>query len=111
VCYGQSEIVHGVLVQCKKGEVLAIMGRNGMGQDNAYESIDGPAAVEIWNAGFGWRKLGKLESFKRVKQGLAYVPTGPHGLPNMSVTDNIPSRHGAIKTGKYQRISTPLFPF
>src|ERR1700709_2410562 len=89
VCYGQSEVVHGVTFSAKKGEILAIMGRNGMGKTTLMKALVGLLPLKSGTLDLDGANIGKLESYKRVKQGLAYVPQGRMVFPNMSVTDNI----------------------
>ncbi|MFL2938036.1 MAG: urea ABC transporter ATP-binding subunit UrtE [Opitutales bacterium] len=90
VSYGESEVINSLDLELKKGEILAVMGRNGMGKTTLFKSLIG-----ILGCGSGSsikiddRELASEPSFQRVRQGLAYVPQGRMIFPNMTVTDNI----------------------
>ena len=90
VSYGESKVITSLDLELKKGEILAVMGRNGMGKTTLFKSLIG-----ILECGSGSSiKLDDTElatepSFQRVRKGLAYVPQGRMIFPNMSVTDNI----------------------
>lgn len=110
VCYGQSEIVHGVSFTARKGEILAIMGRNGMGKTTLMKALMGLLPMKSGTLDLDGASIGKLDSFKRVKQGLGYVPQGRMVFPNMSVTDNIRAGMEQSKTGKIPDEIYTLFP-
>ena len=90
VSYGESKVISDLDLELQKGEILAVMGRNGMGKTTLFKSLIG-----ILGCGSGSsikiddRELAKEPSFMRVRNGLAYVPQGRMIFPNLSVTDNI----------------------
>ena len=90
VSYGESKVISDLNLELQKGEILAVMGRNGMGKTTLFKSLIG-----ILGCGSGSsikiddRELAKEPSFMRVRNGLAYVPQGRMIFPNLSVTDNI----------------------
>ena len=90
VSYGESQVIGNLDLELQKGEILAVMGRNGMGKTTLFKSLIG-----ILGCGSGSSiKIDDLElvsepSFQRVRKGLAYVPQGRMIFPNMTVTDNI----------------------
>ena len=90
VSYGESKVISGLDLELQKGEILAVMGRNGMGKTTLFKSLIG-----ILECGSGSsikindRELATEPSFMRVRSGLAYVPQGRMIFPNLSVTDNI----------------------
>ena len=90
VSYGESKVISGLDLELQKGEILAVMGRNGMGKTTLFKSLIG-----ILECGSGSsikindRELATEPSFMRVRNGLAYVPQGRMIFPNLSVTDNI----------------------
>jgi urea transport system ATP-binding protein len=111
VSYGESEVIGGLELELGKGEILAIMGRNGMGKTTLFKSIIG-----ILASGAGSSiKVDKLEvahlpSFKRVQAGLAYVPQGRMIFPNMTVTDNIRIGLETAQSKKIPDYIYELFP-
>lgn len=90
VSYGESKVISDLDLELQKGEILAVMGRNGMGKTTLFKSLIG-----ILGCGSGSsikindRELATEPSFMRVRNGLAYVPQGRMIFPNLSVTDNI----------------------
>jgi urea transport system ATP-binding protein len=90
VSYGESKVITDLDLELRKGEILAVMGRNGMGKTTLFKSLIG-----ILECGSGSsikindRELATEPSFMRVRSGLAYVPQGRMIFPNLSVTDNI----------------------
>ena len=90
VSYGESKVITDLDLELRKGEILAVMGRNGMGKTTLFKSLIG-----ILECGSGSsikindRELATEPSFMRVRNGLAYVPQGRMIFPNLSVTDNI----------------------
>lgn len=99
VSYGQSEVIHGVNFAVRENEILAVMGRNGMGKTTLFKSLIG---ILPCKAGSSIRlqdkELAELPSHKRVANGVAFVPQGRMIFPALSVLDN-------IKTGLRSRDS------
>ena len=90
VSYGESKVISDLNLELQKGEILAIMGRNGMGKTTLFKSLIGilgcgsDSSIKINET-----ELASESSYMRVRKGLAYVPQGRMIFPNLSVTDNI----------------------
>ena len=97
VAYGQSEVIHGLDLTVAAGEIVAIMGRNGMGKTTLMKSLIGivPSRGTIRIAD---RSIEMLESYQRVGAGLAYVPQGRMIFSAMTVRENIET--GLTVTGE-----------
>ncbi|HVY08423.1 MAG TPA: urea ABC transporter ATP-binding subunit UrtE [Burkholderiales bacterium] len=89
VSYGQSAVIRDMSFNVGANEVLAIMGRNGMGKTTLFKSLMGVLPSRGGNITLGEKELGPLESFQRVRSGLAYVPQGRMIFPTLSVVENI----------------------
>ena len=89
VNYGQSEVIHGISFVAKPREILAIMGRNGMGKTTLFKSLIGILPSRKGSVKLDTHELTGLPSHERVHQGLALVPQGRMIFPTLSVTDNI----------------------
>ncbi|MDP2325231.1 MAG: ATP-binding cassette domain-containing protein, partial [Gammaproteobacteria bacterium] len=76
VSYGQSAVIRNLNFSAAKNEVLAIMGRNGMGKTTLFKSLMGVLPAREGSIRLGDQELAPLESFQRVRSGLAYVPQG-----------------------------------
>lgn len=98
VSYGQSEVIHGMSFDVKPAEIVAIMGRNGMGKTTLMKSLIGIVPSEKGGIKIDDKNVEKLESFQRVKNGLAFVPQGRMIFSSMTVKENIET--GLTVTGK-----------
>jgi len=100
VSYGQSEVIHGISFATRPAEILAVMGRNGMGKTTLFKSIIGILPSRSGSVKLEEQELAGLPSHKRVHSGLAFVPQGRMIFPTLSVLDNIrtglKSRHEQI---------------
>ena len=98
VSYGQSEVIHGLNFDVKPSEIVAIMGRNGMGKTTLMKSLMGVVPSGEGSIKVDDTAVEKLESFQRVEQGLAFVPQGRMIFSAMTVKENIET--GLTVTGK-----------
>lgn len=98
VCYGQSEILHGMNFSVAPGEIVALMGRNGMGKTTLMRSLIGmiPQAggVVEWEG----KDISAQKSHQRVASGIGFVPQGRMIFPGMTVRENIET--GLTSTGR-----------
>ena len=100
VSYGQSEVIHGVSLDVAPGEIVAIMGRNGMGKTTLMKSLMGIVPSRSGTIAVGGKEVEREESFTRVKSGLSYVPQGRMIFSTMTVQENIET--GLTVTGEAQ---------
>jgi len=98
VCYGQSEVLHGLDFTVKPGEIVAVVGRNGMGKSTLMKSLIGILPTASGSVTLGDAQVQKLPSHARVKQGIAYVPQGRQIFGTMTVKENIEA--GLIVSGR-----------
>lgn len=89
VAYGQSEVLHGLDFTVAPGEIVAIMGRNGMGKTTLMKSLMGIVPTRSGAAQVDGTNITELKSFERVSRGVAYVPQGRMIFPAMTVQENI----------------------
>ena len=89
VNYGQVEALHGISLEVRRGEVVALIGSNGAGKSTTLRAISGmirPAAGRIV---FEGRDIAGLPSHEVVRLGLVHVPEGRQIFANQSVRDNL----------------------
>ncbi len=98
VSYGQSEVIHGVSLDVGKNEIVAIMGRNGMGKTTLMKSLMGIVPSGEGQIRLDGQDIAGKESFLRVADGLAYVPQGRMIFSSMTVRENIET--GLTSTGE-----------
>ena len=98
VAYGQSEVLHGLNVSVAPNEIVAIMGRNGMGKTTLMKSLMGILPTRSGSVTMEGTELSKLPSYERVARGLAYVPQGRMIFSTMTVKENIET--GLVVSGE-----------
>ena len=98
VAYGQSEVLHGLSVSVAPNEIVAIMGRNGMGKTTLMKSLMGILPAKSGSVTMDGTELSALKSYERVAKGLAYVPQGRMIFSTMTVKENIET--GLVVSGE-----------
>ncbi|MDO9459677.1 MAG: urea ABC transporter ATP-binding subunit UrtE [Alphaproteobacteria bacterium] len=89
VAYGQSQVLHGLDFTVRPGEIVAIVGRNGMGKTTLMKSLIGVVPVKSGQIIADGADVTALPSHARVANGLAYVPQGRQIFGAMTVEENI----------------------
>ncbi len=89
VAYGQSEVLHGLNMSVAPNEIVAIMGRNGMGKTTLMKALMGILPTKQGSVAMNGSDITKLKSYERVAKGLAYVPQGRMIFSAMTVQENI----------------------
>jgi len=87
--YGKSHILHGVTLEVGRGEVVGLLGRNGVGKSTTLKAIAGlvhPSAGEVT---FEGRSIGRLQSHTVARLGIAYVPEERRIFPLLTVLENL----------------------
>ncbi len=110
VCYGQSEVIHGLDFSVPKNETLAIMGRNGMGKTTLFKSLIGVLPSSEGMISVDGVDVSGCESYQRVENGIAYVPQGRMIFPNLTVQENIETGMGVSKMKTVPDEIYALFP-
>lgn len=98
VSYGQSDVIRDLSFDVKPGEIVAIMGRNGMGKTTLMKSLMGLVPSGEGRIKVDTSSVETLESFQRVERGLAFVPQGRMIFSAMTVKENIET--GLTVTGR-----------
>jgi len=91
VGYGQSEVIHSANFSAKKGEILAVMGRNGMGKTTLLKSLIGMIGARAGSIKVDGQEMNGLPPHKRVRGGMAFVPQGRMIFSGMTVLENLVS--------------------
>ncbi len=89
--YGESYIVQGVGFQVRKGEIVALLGRNGAGKTSTLRTVaraDDPMLKqgEIWLDG---KPLHRMSSFQAAREGVGLVPEDRRIIPGLTVEENL----------------------
>jgi urea transport system ATP-binding protein len=110
VSYGQSVVISDMSFQAKEGEILGIVGRNGMGKSTLFRALIGMLPIQTGSIKLGEKELSQQPSHKRVADGVAYVPQGRMIFPYLTVYENLISgARGAISHEDVEQIYA-LFP-
>jgi branched-chain amino acid transport system ATP-binding protein len=86
--YGKSHILHGVHLQVGKGEIVSLLGRNGVGRSTTIKAIMGQVAAS-GSVVFKDRQLLGLAAYQIAHQGLGYVPENRDIFPSLTVEQNL----------------------
>lgn len=89
VAYGQSVVIPDISFAAEKGEILGIVGRNGMGKTTLFRALIGMIPSKSGKITIDGKNITKQPSFKRVSNGVAFVPQGRMIFPYLSVYENL----------------------
>ena len=110
VCYGQSVVIPDLSFTAPQGEILGIIGRNGMGKSTLFRALIGMIPTRSGTITLHDKDITGQPSYRRVAQGVAFVPQGRMIFPYLSVYENLISGvAGRVKTEAVDEIYA-LFP-
>ena len=87
--YGAAQILYGLTLQVKRGEVVALMGRNGAGKSTTMKAIMGLLARREGTVCFNGRDISRLESYRIARLGLGFTPEDRRIFSDLTVTENL----------------------
>nr|WP_210337671.1 ABC transporter ATP-binding protein [Ensifer sp. ENS02] len=87
--YGASQALFGVNLDVREGEVVALMGRNGMGKTTTINSILGLVRPRSGAISFAGKTISGLRPHRIARLGLGLVPEGRRCFPNLTVMENL----------------------
>ncbi|HID18881.1 TPA: ABC transporter ATP-binding protein, partial [Candidatus Bathyarchaeota archaeon] len=93
--YGKSHVIHGVSFKVGAGEIVGILGRNGVGKTTTLRSIIGLNPPKEGKIIFNGIDITQIPAYKRVRLGMSLVPQGRHLFPELSVYENLET--GVVK--------------
>jgi branched-chain amino acid transport system ATP-binding protein len=108
--YGKSYILQGVSLEVGRGEIVALLGRNGVGKTTTLNTIIGFVKPQSGSISLSDVDITMMPTFKIGRMKIAYVPQGRHLFPKMTVLENL--KTGMIHTGKSDSLERvfELFP-
>jgi len=89
VYYGESHILRDVELEVRPGQVVCLMGRNGVGKTTLLKTITGRLPARSGKVSLGDREVTKLPSFRRARLGLGYAPQGREIFGQLTVHENL----------------------
>lgn len=87
--YGQAQVLFGVDFAMAEGEVVTLLGRNGMGRSTTIKCLFGLLQPTGGSIEFGGKRTDKLPSHQIARLGLGLVPEGRQVFPNLTVEENL----------------------
>jgi branched-chain amino acid transport system ATP-binding protein len=87
--YGLSQVLFGVSLTIAEGEMVTLMGRNGMGKTTTVRSIMGLTPARAGRIRFAGEDIRSLPSFRVAQRGIGLVPEGRQIFPNLTVRENL----------------------
>jgi branched-chain amino acid transport system ATP-binding protein len=109
--YGDAYVLQGLSLRLEQGQILGLLGRNGVGKSTLVNSIVGFNPPRRGRIVFKGNDITRISSFETVRRGMGLVPQGRRVFPTLSVEENLmvaersPDRHG----WNLERVYT-LFP-
>ncbi|WP_061026084.1 ABC transporter ATP-binding protein [Bradyrhizobium sp. CCH5-F6] len=88
-CYGLSQVLFGLSLSIRPGEMVSLMGRNGMGKTTTIRSIMGLTPARAGTIRFAGTEVRQLPSYRIAKLGVGLVPEGRQIFPNLTVRENL----------------------
>ena len=87
--YGRSQVLFGITLEINPGEVVTLLGRNGMGKTTTVRSIMGITRPKAGTIRFNDLSLVNLPSYRIAQAGIGLVPEGRQVFPNLTVRENL----------------------
>jgi branched-chain amino acid transport system ATP-binding protein len=87
--YGTSQVLFGIDLEVQDGEVVTLLGRNGMGKTTTVGAVMGLVPVHRGDVTFAGQSINRWPTHKVARAGLALVPEGRQIFPNLTVHENL----------------------
>ncbi|MBM3354818.1 MAG: ABC transporter ATP-binding protein, partial [Betaproteobacteria bacterium] len=97
--YGLSQVLFGINLRVEAGEVVTLLGRNGMGKTTTVSSVMGIVPSRSGGISFDGKPVRGLASYRVAQAGLGLVPEGRQIFPNLTVRENLVAT-AANRTGR-----------
>jgi branched-chain amino acid transport system ATP-binding protein len=87
--YGRSHVLQGISLQVEKGDLVILIGRNGVGKTTTLKTIMGVQPPAAGKVVFEGEDIARMRPHQIARRGIAYVPEERRILPNLSVLENL----------------------
>ena len=87
--YKRTTVLTGFNLAIKSGEIIAAMGRNGVGKSTLLRTIAGTLPLQSGSITFDDKDISHKQAHERARMGIAYVPQGREIFPNLTVLENL----------------------
>ena len=106
--YGQSQILNGISLTARKGEVTAVMGTNGVGKTSLLKAIAGRHPIASGRVSLSGAPLERHGAVSAARAGIAYVPQGREIFPMLTVAENLATGFACLP-GRGHRVPDHIF--
>jgi urea transport system ATP-binding protein len=89
VYYGESHILRDVDLQVVPGQMVCLIGRNGVGKTTLLKTILGLLTARSGEINLDGQQISRMATDRRVRSGIAYVPQGREIIPRLTVAENL----------------------
>jgi branched-chain amino acid transport system ATP-binding protein len=97
-CYGYSHILHDISIDVKEGEIVVLLGRNGVGKSTTMKTIMGVQPPRSGEVVFRGEAIAGLPPHRIARKGISLIPEDRRVIPNLTVYENL--RLGSLVLGK-----------
>jgi branched-chain amino acid transport system ATP-binding protein len=104
--YGTSHILHNVSLEVQDGEIVVLLGRNGVGKSTTLKSIMGIAPSKSGKITLNGEEITRLTPDKIARRGISFVPEDRRVIPNLTVFENL--KLGMLIRGKNVNMNETL---
>lgn len=87
--YGRSQVLHGVSIEVGDGEIVCLLGRNGVGKTTLLKSIMGLVQISSGRVLWGHENVTNFEPYQLARRGIGIVPEGRGIFPHLTVQENL----------------------
>ena len=106
--YGGSQILNGIDLSARTGEVTCVMGTNGVGKTSLLKAISGTHQRSAGALSLNGEPMGKVPAHVLAKRGVAYVPQGRDIFPMMTVRENLETGYACLPANE-RSVSDEIF--
>ena len=97
--YGRAEVLFGIDLAVARGEIVGVLGRNGMGKTTLVRTVMGQLVPSAGTVRFAGREIAGWRANRVARAGIALVPEGRQVFPNLSVEEHLTAFHRASPEG------------
>jgi ABC-type branched-subunit amino acid transport system ATPase component len=87
--YGAGDVLQGIDIEIAQSEIVAVLGRNGVGKSTLMKSLIGILPLRSGEVRYQGKDLSRVSADRRARQGIGYVPQGREIFHHMTVQDNL----------------------
>lgn len=106
--YGAALALRGVSITAKAGEVMTVLGRNGVGKTSLLRAITGQQPINAGRITWDGASIDRLAPHERARKGIALVPQGREIFPLLTVKENLETGFAALRRTD-RRINDEIF--